>query len=87
MKSFVFIFIFLFSTLSVGVGFAETYVRGYTKKDGTYVEPHYRSSPDNNPYNNYSTKGNTNPYTGKKGTKNPDQYNQYNNYNQNKKRY
>jgi len=46
-------------------------VRPYTKKDGTYVEPHHRSSPDSSKTNNWSTKGNTNPYTGKPGTKEP----------------
>lgn len=52
--------------------FADTWVRGYTRKDGTYVQPHYRSDRNNSPYDNYSTKGNINPYTGKKGTKDPD---------------
>ena len=46
-------------------------VRGYVKKDGTYVQPHYRSDPDGNPYNNYSSKGNINPYTGEYGDKIP----------------
>ena len=50
---------------------AQVYVHGYTTKKGTYVAPHYRSSPDSNPYNNYSTRGNVNPYTGQPGTKNP----------------
>ena len=60
---------------------AATYVHGYTRKNGTYVAPHYRSSPDGNPYNNWSYPGNTNPYTGKKATGNPDTYlrNYYNN--------
>lgn len=49
----------------------DTFVRGYFKKDGTYVAPHYRTKPDNNPFNNYSTRGNVNPYTGKRGYKNP----------------
>lgn len=49
-------------------------VRGYTRKDGTYVQPHYRSNPDGNPYNNYSFPGNTNPYTGKVAPGNPDTY-------------
>ena len=39
-------------------------VRGYFRKDGTYVQPHYRTAPDSNPYNNYSFPGNYNPYTG-----------------------
>jgi len=50
-----------------GSTFADTYVQGYTRKDGTYVQPHYRSSPDKSRSNNWSSKGNVNPYTGKKG--------------------
>ena len=46
-------------------------VRPYTKKDGTYVAPHHRTAPDSAKTNNWSTKGNTNPYTGKPGTKEP----------------
>jgi hypothetical protein len=42
-------------------------VRGYTKKDGTYVAPHRATDRDNSKSNNWSQKGNTNPYTGKKG--------------------
>jgi hypothetical protein len=48
-----------------------TRVKGYPKKSGTYVAPHNRTSPDKSKANNYSSKGNTNPYTGKKGTKDP----------------
>ena len=47
------------------------HVKGYFKKNGTYVAPHYRSDPDKNIYNNWSVKGNINPYTGKEGTKKP----------------
>ena len=47
----------------------DVYVRGYTRRDGTYVQPHYRSAPDGDFYNNWSTKGNVNPYTGVPGTK------------------
>ena len=54
--------------------FADTYVRGYTKQNGTYVEPHYRSSPNGTTLDNYSTKGNVNPYTGKEGNVNPPLY-------------
>ncbi len=32
----------------------DVYVRGYTRGNGTYVQPHIRSAPDGNPYNNYS---------------------------------
>ena len=45
-----------------------TYVNGYTKSNGTYVQGHYKSTPDGNHNNNYSTQGNYNPYTGKSGT-------------------
>lgn len=54
---------------------ADTYVRGYTRRDGTYVNGYYRSSPNHTRLDNYSTRGNYNPYTGKTGTVNP--YNQY----------
>lgn len=46
----------------------DVYVNSYVRKDGTFVQGHYRTSPDSNVYNNYSTKGNINPYTGKTGT-------------------
>ena len=46
-------------------------VHGYTTKKGTYVMPHYRSNKDSSKFNNYSTKGNYNTYTGKKGYVNP----------------
>ena len=49
---------------------AVTRVNGYTTKRGTYVAPSYRSSPNKVKYDNYSSKGNYNPYTGKKGYKN-----------------
>lgn len=63
--------------LCSGVSYADTHVNGYYKKNGTYVEPHYRTAPNNTNLDNYSTKGNTNPYTGKEGTKYPDSVNQY----------
>ena len=44
---------------------------GLHQKDGTYVEPHRATNPDNTKVNNYSAKGNVNPYTGKEGTKHP----------------
>ncbi len=44
-------------------------VHGYHKKDGTYVAPYRRSTPDKSTTNNWSAKGNTNPDTGKPGTR------------------
>ena len=49
-------------------------VRGYFKKDGTYVRPHYRTAPDGIPYNNYSFPGNYNPNTGRITTGDPAKY-------------
>jgi hypothetical protein len=46
-------------------------VRGYTRHNGTYVQPHHQTAPDGNRFNNYSTQGNINPYTGQMGTVNP----------------
>lgn len=46
-------------------------VRGYFKKDGTYVAPHYRSAPNRTTLDNYSTRGNYNPHTGQPGKVNP----------------
>lgn len=41
----------------------------YKPSTGTYTNSYYRSSPNKSRYDNYSTKGNYNPYTGKTGTK------------------
>jgi len=46
-------------------------VRGYTRKDGTYVAPHMQTNPDSSRTNNWSSRGNVNPYTGKIGTVDP----------------
>lgn len=55
--------------------YAVVSVRGYYRSNGTYVAPHYRSDPDTSFSNNWSTKGNVNPYTGEEGTKDyPDYY-------------
>lgn len=63
-----------FLLLFIGIQFGstaysgDTYVQGYTRKDGTYVQGHHRTTPDNTINNNYTTKGNVNPYTGTEGT-------------------
>ncbi|HTC00148.1 MAG TPA: hypothetical protein VK705_05650 [Ferruginibacter sp.] len=46
-------------------------VRSYTKRNGTNVNSYHRTAADKTQRNNYSSKGNTNPYTGKKGYKTP----------------
>jgi hypothetical protein len=57
--------------VSFGTALAQSdhYVSGYTRKDGTYVAPHYQTNPNNARADNYSTQGNVNPYTGQPGTK------------------
>ncbi|PLY10356.1 MAG: hypothetical protein C0626_05065 [Arcobacter sp.] len=65
------IFILLLVNITL---FADQYVNGYYKSNGTYVKGYYRSSPNGTKSDNFSTYGNTNPYTGEKGTK------KYNNY-------
>jgi len=52
----------------------DTNVHGYMKQNGSYVQQHHRTVPDDNKWNNYSTRGNFNPYTGQMGTVDP--YNQ-----------
>lgn len=45
-----------------------------TDHDGvkdTYVQPYHKTEPNTSRYDNYSTQGNTNPWTGKEGTVNP----------------
>jgi Bacterial SH3 domain len=69
-KHLIFLFIFLLA-LTIN---AQVHVRGYTRSDGTYVAPYMRSTPNSTPTDNYSYPGNTNPYTGKTATGNPDTY-------------
>lgn len=58
--------------LASSIGLArDTHVNGYYRSNGTYVQPHYRSAPDSSKTNNWSSKGNYNPYTGQSGTKDP----------------
>lgn len=47
---------------------SDTYVRGYTRDNGTYVQPYVRSDRNDSREDNYSSKGNTNPYTGQRGS-------------------
>jgi hypothetical protein len=48
---------------------SDVHVHGYTKKDGTVVKPYTRTHENSTQRDNFSTKGNVNPYTGKVGTK------------------
>jgi hypothetical protein len=57
----------------VSIAFAQrtTHVKGSTRSNGTYVAPHERTAPNKTKTDNWSTKGNVNPNTGKRGTRNP----------------
>ena len=44
-------------------------VRGHTRSNGTYVQGYTRTSPNSTNWDNYSTRGNSNPYTGSTGTR------------------
>lgn len=70
MKTLILILTILYSLTVDG----QVHVKGYYRSNGTYVAPHTRSSPNSSPRDNYSYPGNTNPYTGKTATGNPDTY-------------
>lgn len=55
--------------ISTSVFASDVHVNGYVNSKGTYVAPYERTAPNNTVNDNYTTKGNTNPYNGKEGTK------------------
>lgn len=57
--------------IACSVAQGQTWVDGYTRRDGTYVEGHMRSNPNQNRYDNYNAENNAyggNPYTGQRGS-------------------
>lgn len=46
-----------------------TWVNPYINNQGGYVGGYYRTSPNNTNWDNFSTVGNTNYYTGSEGTR------------------
>lgn len=68
--TFVFVLATLFTIASSSVEARTIRVRGYTTSRGTYVNSYYRTSPNRYRYDNYSARGNYNPYSGKTGTVN-----------------
>ncbi len=44
-------------------------VRPYIRRDGRFVQPHRQSNPNREWRDNWSTKPNMNPYTGREGSR------------------
>lgn len=51
--------IFISTIIFSSIGFSDVSVKGYYRKNGTYVQPHVRSSPDSTKANNYGAKTST----------------------------
>lgn len=67
MKKFVLTALIALATVSA---FAQTgYQRSYTRKDGTFVQGSNHTQSNGTNTDNYSTQGNTNPYTGTSGSR------------------
>lgn len=49
------------------VNYNTTTVSGYTRSNGTYVQSHVRTMPNSTNWDNFSTKGNSNQFTGSTG--------------------
>jgi hypothetical protein len=47
----------------------EHYTSGYYRSNGTYVSGYHATNPNSTRNDNFSTRGNINPYTGEWGTK------------------
>jgi hypothetical protein len=58
------------------------YQQGYTRDNGTYVQPHMKTESNGTNLDNYSTQGNTNPYTQQQGTRAKDYSSESSNYGQ-----
>lgn len=69
MKRFALVLFLLVSFVGVSLAARPVRVKGGVTKSGTYRRPHYRTAPNKSKSDNWSTKGNSNPYTGKKGSK------------------
>jgi len=62
------LFLFLFA----GTKNAEAYVRVrsyFRRSTGTFIMSHYRTNVDHYRFNNWSSRGNYNPFTGRRGYK------------------
>jgi hypothetical protein len=49
-------------------------VKPFVRKDGSYIKTHRNTVPNKTDRDNFSTKGNYNPYTGTTGTRSPSKW-------------
>ena len=59
------------SVIAGGALAADQQVDGHMRKDGTYVQPHHRTAPNDTRVDNYGSRPNVNPYNGQQGTRDP----------------
>lgn len=57
--------------LSVASAKGSHSVKAHVTKKGAYVQAHHATNPNKTQRDNWSSKPNVNPYTGKDGTKTP----------------
>ena len=78
---FLFVFIAFIATLNAQSNSSSRYQSGYYKPStNTYVQPHMKTTTNSTNTDNYSTSGNTNTYTGTKGSRAQDYTPAANNY-------
>lgn len=54
-----------------GSNSSSTYVQPHFNSNGSFTNGHYRTTPNRTQMDNYGTRGNYNPYTGRTGTRAP----------------
>lgn len=54
MKKAIVVVALIVSAMASATSWAQVYVNGHYRGNGTYVQPYVRSAPDGNLYNNYS---------------------------------
>ena len=60
-----------YRTYGTGSNSSSTYVQPHVNSNGSYTSGHYRTTPNGTQMDNYGSRGNYNPYTGRTGTRNP----------------
>ncbi|WP_104696950.1 MULTISPECIES: hypothetical protein [unclassified Helicobacter] len=52
-----FLSLLIISSFFISLSAKDTYNKGYFKKNGTYVQPHFKTKPNKTKKDNYSSKG------------------------------